>query len=60
MAQVRGAVNVAQLLRKISLFVFTQLSYLWRDFNVSLNILSLGLQTLGFSAPGSSRIYSGE
>jgi len=34
--------------------------YMDRDFNASLNILSLGLQTLGFSAPGSPQIYLGE
>ena len=33
--------------------------HLHRDFNASLNILSLGLQTLGL-APRSPRIYSGE
>ena len=33
--------------------------HLHRDYNASLNILSLGLQTLGLS-PRSSRIYSGE
>jgi len=33
--------------------------HLHRDYNASLNILSLGLQTLGL-APRSPRIHSGE